>query len=49
MTQANVDPSRPRAWVPPLERTDGQPVPIAANEGLSYAALERDGDGVGRR
>ena len=34
----------PAAWVPPLERTAGQPVPIAANDGLSYAAFERDGD-----
>ena len=32
------------AWVPPLERTAGQPEPIAANGGLSYAALEREGD-----
>ncbi len=44
MTQANVASPRPRAWVPPLERTDGQPTPIAANDGLSYAAFERDGD-----
>ena len=32
------------AWVPPLERTAGQPPPIAANDGLSYLAFERDGD-----
>ncbi len=44
MTQAHADPPRPAAWVPPLERTDGQAAPIAANEGLSYAAFERDGD-----
>ncbi len=31
-------------WVPPLERTAGQPPPIAANDGLSYLAFERDGD-----
>ncbi len=36
--------ARPAAWVPPLERTAGQPVPIAANGGLSYAAFEREGD-----
>src|SRR5246127_593501 len=32
------------AYVPPLERTAGQPEPIAANGGLSYMAFERDGD-----
>ena len=32
------------SWVPPLERTAGQPPPIAANGGLSYMALDRDGD-----
>ena len=31
-------------YVPPLERTAGQPAPIAANGGLSFAALDRDGD-----
>ncbi len=49
MSEAPVDPGppttgRPAAWVPPLERTAGQPAPIAANDGLSYAAFERDGD-----
>jgi len=46
MSQAHADPSPPPAgaWVPPLERTAGQPAPIAANGGLSYAAFERDGD-----
>src|SRR3954471_14485411 len=32
------------AYVPPLQRTEGQPPPIAANDGLSYLAFERDGD-----
>jgi hypothetical protein len=30
--------------VPPLERTAGQPPPIAANGGLSYMSFERGGD-----
>src|SRR5437868_11943130 len=32
------------AYVPPLERTAGQPEPIAAHGGLSYMAFVRDGD-----
>jgi hypothetical protein len=32
------------AYVPPLQRTEGQPPPIAANGGLSYMSLDRDGD-----
>jgi hypothetical protein len=32
------------AYVPPLQRTEGQPPPIAANGGLSYMAFDRDGD-----
>ena len=32
------------AYVPPLERTAGQPEPIAARGGLSYMAFDRDGD-----
>jgi hypothetical protein len=32
------------AYVPPLQRTEGQPPPIAANDGLSYTAFDRDGD-----
>jgi hypothetical protein len=32
------------AYVPPLQRTEGQPPPIAAHGGLSYMALDRDGD-----
>jgi hypothetical protein len=38
---------RPRdgsAYVPPLQRTAGQPAPIAANGGLSYMSFDRDGD-----
>ena len=46
MSQPNTDPRTPReaVWVPPLQRTAGQPEPIAANGGVSYAAFERDGD-----
>ena len=32
-------------YVPPLQRTEGQPPPIAANGGLSYMSFDRDGDG----
>src|ERR1700680_1438211 len=32
------------AYVPPLQRTEGQPPPIAANDGLSYMSFDRDGD-----
>ncbi len=31
-------------FVPPLQLTDGQPSPIAANGGLSYMAFDQDGD-----
>jgi hypothetical protein len=31
-------------YAPPLQRTQGQPPPIAANGGLSYMTFERDGD-----
>ena len=31
-------------YVPPLQLTQGQPAPIAANGGLSYMAFDRDGD-----
>src|SRR6267142_959745 len=34
----------PPAYVPPLQRTEGQPPPIAANGGLSYMSFDRDGD-----
>ncbi len=32
------------AYVPPLQRTAGQPPPVAANGGLSYMAFARNGD-----
>jgi hypothetical protein len=32
------------AYVPPLQRTAGQPSPIAAHGGLSYMAFDRNGD-----
>ena len=31
-------------YVPPLQLTEGQPPPIAANGGLSYMSFEQDGD-----
>ncbi|MBV9587315.1 MAG: hypothetical protein JO213_20770, partial [Alphaproteobacteria bacterium] len=34
----------PSPYVPPLQRTEGQPPPIAAHGGLSYMAFDRDGD-----
>ncbi len=34
----------PPAYVPPLQLTEGQPSPIAANGGLSYMAFDQDGD-----
>jgi hypothetical protein len=52
MDQLAVDENHPAgstetdssAYVPPLQLTDGQPPPIAANGGLSYMSLDRDGD-----
>jgi hypothetical protein len=32
------------AYVPPLQRTEGQPPPIAAHGGLSYMSFDRRGD-----
>src|SRR5438477_10160407 len=32
------------AYVPPLQRPEGQPPPIAAHGGLSYMSFDRDGD-----
>src|SRR5205814_8492353 len=32
------------AYVPPLQRTEGQPPPIAAHGGLSYMSFDRGGD-----
>ncbi len=31
-------------YVPPLQRTEGQPPPFAANGGLSYMSFDRNGD-----
>src|SRR6266849_7719081 len=47
VAENNVAPYRERvssAYVPPLQRTQGQPPPIAANGGLSYMSFDRDGD-----
>ena len=33
-----------KAYVPPLELTQGQPPPMAANGGLSYMSFDQDGD-----
>jgi hypothetical protein len=33
------------AYVPPLQRTEGQPPPIAAHDGLSYMSFDQHGDG----
>jgi hypothetical protein len=35
---------KPTPYVPALQRTEGQPPPIAANGGLSYMSFDRDGD-----
>ncbi|MDA0341978.1 MAG: hypothetical protein O3B74_10320, partial [Proteobacteria bacterium] len=32
-------------YVPPLQLTEGQAPPVAANGGLSYMSFDRDGDG----
>mgnify|MGYP001212482396 CR=1 FL=1 len=36
--------TQPSVYVPSLELTKGQPSPIAANGGLSFASFDRDGD-----
>ena len=42
---AKTDATKPwTPYVPPLQRTEGQPPPIAANGGLSYMSFDRDGD-----
>ncbi len=41
---ATVAPTVAPAYVPPLQRTAGQPPPIAANGGLSYMAFDQNGD-----
>ena len=35
-------------YVPSLQRTEGQPPPVAANGGLSYMSFDHDGDEIGR-
>src|ERR1700712_2777347 len=45
MSQLEVADRSFAAYVPPLERTAGQPAPIAANGGLSYMSFDREGDG----
>jgi hypothetical protein len=35
---------RASVYVPPLQRTEGQPPPIAARGGLPYTYFDRDGD-----
>jgi hypothetical protein len=52
MSQLDVDQNSPAAgggraspaYVPPLQRTAGQPPPVAAHGGLSYMAFDRNGD-----
>jgi hypothetical protein len=39
-----VSEKRASVYVPPLQRTRGQPAPIAANGGLSYMSFDQDGD-----
>lgn len=41
---ASERPTVSSEYVPPLQRTAGQPPPIAANDGLSYMAYAREGD-----
>src|SRR5580693_7243610 len=47
IAETNVTADAERAaspYVPSLQRTAGQPPPIAANGGLSYMSFDRDGD-----
>jgi hypothetical protein len=39
----HTEPASP-AYVPPLQLTEGQPPPIAANGGLSYMSFDQNGD-----
>jgi hypothetical protein len=41
---AGVTSSTSSVYVPPLQRTKGQPAPIGANGGLSYMSFDRNGD-----
>src|ERR1700756_4157185 len=43
-SNAAVDAQKASVYVPPLQRTEGQPPPIAAHGGLSYMSFDRDGD-----
>jgi hypothetical protein len=46
-TSPATNPARPSestSFVPPLQRTAGQPPPVAAHGGLSYMAFEKNGD-----
>ncbi len=45
MSQLEVADNVIEAYVPPLERTAGQPPAIAANGGLSYMSFDHNGDG----
>ena len=36
--------AEPRVYVPTFQLTEGQPPPVAANDGLSYMSFDRDGD-----
>jgi hypothetical protein len=39
-----TDDTQSTVFVPPLELTQGQPPPVAANGGLSYMSFDREGD-----
>ena len=43
-TDTNGTETGSSAYVPPFQLTEGQPVPFAANGGLSYMSFDRDGD-----
>lgn len=43
-TADRAEPGAASAFVPPLQRTVGQPAPMAAHGGLSYMSFDRDGD-----
>src|SRR4051812_48682828 len=44
VAENKVTESASSAYVPPLQRTEGQPPPIAAHDGLSYMSFDREGD-----
>jgi hypothetical protein len=44
IAENNAAETAPPAYVPPLQRTAGQPEPIAAHGGLSYMSFDKDGD-----